>query len=76
LVSPTKHVQFNMKPMPPTPSRGSITPRSILKTPSKMTPLKLSDGGSLSPDQTPRKVVFGSQTPRRNISMDRKAATV
>jgi hypothetical protein len=63
LVSPNKRVQFNMKPMPPTPGRrGGCTPRrSILKTPSKATPLK-----SPHPEgATPRKAMGRLATPVR-----------
>ena len=72
LVSPNKRVQFNMKPMPPTPGRRVGTPRrSILKTPSKATPLKM--GGSPRTGTTPRKSVGGLATPLRP-SGDRKAS--
>jgi len=71
--SPNKRVQFNMKPMPPTPGRGSLAPRGILKTPSKATPRKGHDPGS--PVRTPLKAAQSHLTPLRR-STERKVLAI
>ncbi len=74
--SPNKRVQFNMKPMPPTPGRGGLAPRGILKTPLKATPHKAQERGGIgSPVLTPLKAAPCQLTPLRR-SYDRKVLTV
>jgi hypothetical protein len=74
--SPNKRVQFNMKPMPPTPSRGGLAPRGILKTPLKATPHKGQERAGIgSPVLTPLKTAPCQLTPLRR-SYDRKVLTV
>jgi hypothetical protein len=65
-----------MKPMPPTPGRGGLAPRGILKTPLKATPHKAQErGGMGSPALTPLKAAPCQLTPLRR-SYDRKVLTV
>jgi hypothetical protein len=65
-----------MKPMPPTPGRGGLAPRGILKTPLKATPCKAQERGGIgSPELTPLKAAPCQLTPlRRNY--DRKVLAV